>query len=540
MATIVGVDLGSHSVKVAFSEGRSSGLEYRVRGVPQDGDLAPTLSERLEVLRALVSEIPELRDATATAAFPNEAASLRTVTLPFTDRGQVQKTLPFELEGHVPFDLDDFVLDYRVLRGGTDNSRVLCAMAGKTVLAELIAGLQEAGVEPRRMPLDAELLAAYASSQGHQMVVDLGHVRTLVAFVSQGEVVHARALSIGGRDLTLALCAQLECEWGVAEGEKHLASLAEPFSPVGKVEVEDVPESDQPTEDESDPNRVLSLALEPLISQLRATRLGFEAKQAIEVEELVVTGGTSELNGITELLATALGLPVRRALVSEEAQSQGDPGRFALCDALRSLAAGQSHGREFQFRRAEFGYKGDLVMVRNLAGYAAAGLVGVLAVGIFLFGLKVLDLSRQIRVVSSQIGEVVAEIHPEVPGEILDDSLMARDFLVEITASEVMRVDTLEGAMQGEPPTLALLRELSQAMPAPKDVRIEVREMTVTPASVQMQAQTTGYEAAATIEQSLQRNARFKAARKGDEKKVGDGIRFTVTIPLDGSEGEEG
>ena len=175
MATIVGVDLGSHSVKVAFSEGRSSGLEYRVRAVPQDGDLAPTLSQRLEVLRSLVSEIPELRDATATAAFPNEAASLRTVTLPFTDRGQVQKTLPFELEGHVPFDLDDFVLDYRVLRGGTDNSRVLCAMAGKPVLAELIAGLQEAGVEPRRMPLDTELLAAYAPPQGHQMVVDLGH-----------------------------------------------------------------------------------------------------------------------------------------------------------------------------------------------------------------------------------------------------------------------------------------------------------------------------------------------------------------------------
>jgi len=540
MATIIGVDLGSHSVKVAFSEGRGSEVEYRVRSVPQGTEERSTVAQRFEVLRGLVQDIPELRTATAIAAYPNESASLRTVTLPFTDRGQIQKTLPFEIEGHVPFDLDDFVMDYRVLRGGAENSQVLCAMAGKATLAELIAGFQEAGVNPRRMPLDTEVLSTYVPAHGQQMVVDLGHERTLVAFVVQGEVVSARALSMGGRDLTLALCKHFDWDWGLAEGEKHLASLSEDRLDHAGADVEVETDGDEATEDDGDPARILSDALEPIISQLRATRLAFESRQGIEIEELVVTGGTSELSGLSQVLALTLGLPVRRAMVSEAAQSQGDPGRFALCDAMKTIAAGQSHGREFQFRREEFGYKGDLALVRTVAGFGAVGLLAALVLGTVLFAWKMVDLSRQITEVSGQVNEAVTAVYPDTPPELLATSKIARDFLIELTSKEAMRVDTLDGAMQGEPPTLALLKELSTTMPAAKDVRVEVREMTVTPASVQMKAQTTGYEAAATIEQSLQKNTRFKEARKGDEKKVGDGIRFTVTIPLDGSEEEEG
>ena len=92
--------------------------------------------------------------------------------------------------------------------------------------------------------------------------------------------------------------------------------------------------------------------------------------------------------------------------------------------------------------------------------------------------------------------------------------------------------------MLGEPPTLLLLKEISDAMPTSDEVRIEVRELTISAASVRIRAETAGYEAAATIEQSLRENPRFKGARKGDEKKLGDGISFSITIPL-GEESEE-
>ena len=61
----------------------------------------------------------------------------------------------------------------------------------------------------------------------------------------------------------------------------------------------------------------------------------------------------------------------------------------------------------------------------------------------------------------------------------------------------------------------------------------------MTPQSINIKAVTDGYDATANIETALASNVRFKAARKGNEKKTSLGISFTVTIPLDDGEAEE-
>jgi Tfp pilus assembly PilM family ATPase len=543
MATILGVDIGTHSVKLALVEGRlgrGGTLAYKVAPILQDTESLPTEAARFEALGALLRDLPQTEGATCAAGFPADRASLRGIRLPFTDRAQIQKTLAFELEGHVPFDLDDFVLDYRVLKPVGDGSRVLCALASKQVLGDMLGGLKELGLQPRRVVLDAEVLASFAPGMGHRMVVDIGHTRTLVAFVSGGEVIQARALSLGGRDLTLALCRAFDWDWEVAEEEKHMAALPKFTGGVAVVEATEAPDADGATDPGMVPGRVLEEALVPLLSELRATRLAFEASTDVEIEDLVLTGGSSELQGLTPRVAAVLGVPVRRASISDEAVFEGDPGRFALSHALSEVARGLTHSREFQFRKGEFGYKGDLAIVRDLAGYAAAGGVGLLAVGLVLFALKWVGLSQEISALDDQVIAEVTAIVPDMPESIAQDAELSRDFLLELAGTEAERVDILEGAMQGEPPMLVLLKEISQAFPPPKDVRVEVREMTLSPTSVRMKAETTGYEAAASIEQSLQRRARFKDTVKGDEKKLGDGISFSLTIPLDGEQKEEG
>ena len=47
------------------------------------------------------------------------------------------------------------------------------------------------------------------------------------------------------------------------------------------------------------------------------------------------------------------------------------------------------------------------------------------------------------------------------------------------------------------------------------------------------------YETAAKIEESLKRQSGFSGAKKGEEKKVGEVLQFTMTIPLGEAEGEE-
>ena len=103
-------------------------------------------------------------------------------------------------------------------------------------------------------------------------------------------------------------------------------------------------------------------------------------------------------------------------------------------------------------------------------------------------------------------------------------------------------IDLLGVIVGPTPPTLNMLTQLSASLPEPTAARIDVSELTINESNINIQAETDGYDAAATIEASIQEHVRFKAARKGDEKKVRDNIRFSITIPMeeDSDEVEEG
>ncbi len=544
MATVIGLDLGTHSVKATLVEGRLNSwsvTDVKVRGVPQDEESAPDRQRVLAAAAALVEELGEL--GVLTVGFPTEQVSTRTVTLPFTDRGQIDKTLPFELEGHVPFELDDFVLGYRIQSTEGSRTRVLAALAGKSDVGALIAGLAEIGADPRHVVIDSEMLGTHAGT-GTSAVIDLGHSRTLVALVADGKVLATRAISLAGRQLTLAVCEAHGLSWGDAEGQKHASSVM----PAGRTEVQIEWDDDDVTR----PNvagaapgtrEVLEKALQPLMARLRATLLGMETEHDLDVEEIVLCGGSSKLMGLPELMADDFGLLVRRAPVSDEAELAGDGQRFALSHAFALRSIGATKGQELELRRDAFAYKGDLARVKQ---FAAAGsvMLGVFAVAaVVIFVVRFLELSEERDALGDEVVATVIETFPDVSESVLRQSSdMPRAVVAEKSLEASERLDNLGATVGGEPPTLTLMKQLSMALPSNDAAEIEVSDLTITTASMKFDAVTTGYEAAATIHSSLKSVERFAGAQKGKEKKKGDGLEFTVTIPLmDGDEdGEEG
>jgi hypothetical protein len=78
-------------------------------------------------------------------------------------------------------------------------------------------------------------------------------------------------------------------------------------------------------------------------------------------------------------------------------------------------------------------------------------------------------------------------------------------------------------------------------MPPASEIRIDVREMSISQTTITMKAEADGYEDAAKVETSLQSVDAFKNAQKGEEKRYQESVRFTVTIPLElNDESEEG
>ena len=548
MAKTIGIDLGTHAVKFAVFEGafgRYELVDYSVLMVPQDLERPPTLDLQIEAMESLREAWDDNNGATVAAGFPVEKTSVHLIQLPFGDRAQIESTLPFEVENQVPFDLEEMLLTNRILHLEQGSSRALTALVSRSDLEHRLRVLAEAGTDPKHLILDADLLGSFAD-EGVQAVIDLGHTRSLITLCQDGKSLESRAISFGGRQLTTAIAQARGIDWENAEQRKHQVVLGEPTGTPVTADWE--PESDEPTQPQhpvatAGPTdaEIVQEALQPFLQGLRITLLGFEDRHQVEIDEVLAVGGTSHMNGLLPLLSTDLGVPVSAVALPEEAQQHGNEARFALCNAL-GQAASFGAADSLDFRTEEFTFRGNMATLQMAAKVAAVLFLFLFVAGFGWFLVRHNTLSSDIANAENELQEAVLEAFPDTNPDRLTDASMALAIVQERTLETTSRVDALGAIVADDPPTLSLLREVSEGMPPHSEARIDVRELTISESSINIKAETDGFEAATRIETALQRNPKFSQARKGDEKKTGDSVRFSITIPLtqEMSEGEEG
>lgn len=570
MSRAIGIDLGSYTVKVAVLEGRLGRFttaafhQRRVEDIPaeetpseDDGQAAPprsplqdawarggSMEARIQALEKLLEEEGIQLVGTCAAALPAEGISARVLVLPFADRAQIARTLPFEIENHVPFDVEDMILEHRIVKSEPGRSVVLTCLVEREAVARQLASLASVGVDPRFLAIDADLHVLHTAT-GNQAVVDIGHSRTLVTLVVDGQTVAVRAIDQGGRDLTLRLAERFGMDWDTAEAWKHAISVSEGL---GAFEV-----AAELSDEDSRPFRrggslvppeqrryigVIEEGLRGLLAEVRSTLVAFEDQHEVEVDEIVLCGGTAALGGLPLFAARELGVPVRPASLPVPTDEEVRPATFALAGALAMRAAGDLRGRTIDLRKGAFAHHGNVEMLRSLAGWAAAAGVFFLlsATGTFLVNHH--RLASDLQDVEAAIQGRVTSTFPTLDPKTLGDSSRAVAIMQEMTTETTTRVDTLSTIYQGKPPILEMLKDLSEGMPSHEDAPIDVRELTLSTTAINIKAETIGYEQAARIEAALKNVARFQAASKGDEKKMGEKVQFNLSIPLEGAQAE--
>lgn len=532
MPRTIGIDLGAHTVKVAVSEsGRGGAVQVLHHAVdPAAGPEGP-----VEALRAVLGELGgEHRGSGTVATFPTEAASLRAIALPFADRARVEQAIPLEVEGVVPFDLDDMVLSWRPLAAEPDRTRALVALAPKARIAARLGQLAAAGLDPRLVVVDVDLLADLAGT-GPVAVVDLGHQRTLVAWVSDGGVAACRAITSGGEAVTRALAEAFQLDFAAAEELKHRTPLP------GALEWSDESTAEQthPGRNAAGPTRpadALRAAWFPLLHEVRATLIGFEDALKVEVPEVLLCGGGALTPGMREELSALLGVPVRLAASTADGvpAPQSALARAALSRGLNPKA------RSLDVRTGAFAFKGDLarLMLGLRVGVAAAAAAMLLGIG--WFAVRSVQLSAAQSQAQADIAAAVVKTFPDVDASRLKDGSTALAIMQERTAATTARVDLLGSIVSPEPPVLGHLARISESVPPNSDAVLDVEELTIADGLITLKAETGGYEEAARIEAAMQKVPGFEQAKRGDEQKKKDKVRFTLTIPLEAAQTEEG
>jgi general secretion pathway protein L len=515
---ILGLDVGSHAVKAV--------------------ELRQTLRElTLVQARSLpVSDAPslpaEIRDFLQTYDLPHEFAvasvagdrlSTRRVSFPFRDQRKIRSAVPFEVESQVPFELDDYFVDFEVTgerEGGTD---VVAALVPKAEVALLLGALHEARLEPRIVEAEGLALAnlvAFFPLEGTRLLADVGHRKTTLCLCVDGRAVAARTLSVAGHAITQALAA----ERGIGEVEAERLKIEEGVlgparpSPAGSAVVDR-----------------LARELVRTIGSLE-TALPPREDGAPLVDEITLLGGSAHLHRLDEYLTERTGLVVRRLApapgdLGAALLALGDPLLFAPALAL-ALRGSTKATTRMNFRQDELAHRIDLVgLAREFRSTGAIlGLVALLA----LAGLaaRIFLADRRGDSVERQSHALYAEAFP---GQPAPSSVMTA--MRDAVGKAQSRADTL-GVYRGNLSALDILTEISARVPP--DLEVVFEELVIDGQVVQIKGHTPAFGSVDRLRAELARYEPFSSITVGDitsdPRRGGQSFSMRISL-LAGAEG---
>ena len=363
---IWGIDLGAHSVKLCSlqSSFRSFTVESLASARVERGGETPLLAAQKLALASLL-EAPHAKPDAVILSLPGSAAATHVISLPSVDAKRLEQTLGFEVEGLIPFDLTEVAYDHLSLGQSDGRTQLLVGVVRKAAFKEVIAAMGDLGLDPRTVTLGQigyqSLFPTLSPPlENLEAILDLGHERCCIAFREQGQLVFGRSFDGGGATLTRAVARNLSLPFAEAEHVKEQrGSLLEGADPALVVP--------------------LAHALQPILRELRQTLKVVAGRSRRPLERVWITGGTSQLPGLAELLARDLGTVVQPLPLEPSGGEMLTRATPAESLALALAVGGHFRKSRFNLRRGDQSFQGDFAKLRGKLGKLAALAAALLA-----------------------------------------------------------------------------------------------------------------------------------------------------------------
>ena len=510
MARVLGLDLGSHSLKGVLLEATGRGVSVLRYAETARADEAP-LDEALAVFLA---ENPWEPDQVV-VALPGPSLATHVFTLPFTDGKRIAATLPFEVEGELPFELSQVVFDHQVTRRRANATDLIVGLVRREELAELLRALGARGLDPRVVTHPAiayqNLMVAaperFDVAPGAAVaVLDIGHRRTSIAVGRPAEgLLFARTFPGGGRDLSRALASEFQVPLAEAQAWKERD---------GSLVTGGGPEHERA-------RAALVRALGPLVREARATLKAASGREHLPVARLLLAGGTARLPGLAEHLGAELGQPadglllpaVAAAVVPPEVQPRAAEA-YAL--ALRG-AMSSARAPRFNLRQGEFAFRGHVDYLRERLIRVAA-FAGVLALLLCVFNVtRGILLGRREAAVDARLCALTQRV--------LGNCEKNYDRALNLLRGQ-------QSPAAGLPSVSAnrLLAEVAQRVPP--DVSVTFNQMVFDLDRIHLLGETDSTRSIDKLVAALKSYRCFREVKEGKVDRVKDSSRVTFTLDV--------
>jgi len=310
---LVGIDIGSHSIKIIEIEDTNKGMilkNFGMIGLPQDAIVEGSIKEMEIVSAALKNLFKNLRikNRNVVTSISGYSVIVKKITIPQKREEDLEASIQSEAEQYIPFDINDVNLDFQILpseEGEAETEEeekeelmdVLLVAAKKDIVEEYISLFHLTELNPVVLDIDAFALQNVFEISDHEQsgchaLVHIGAQQLTINVIRDGHSIFTRDSSYGGSQITSDIQSKLNISYEEAEGLKLGAKPIET--------------SQRPIFEEMFSSTVTKWAQEV------KRALDFVATTFAEarVDNILVSGGSSLIPGFIKYLGVETGLEI--------------------------------------------------------------------------------------------------------------------------------------------------------------------------------------------------------------------------------------
>jgi type IV pilus assembly protein PilM len=414
----VGIDIGTHSVKIVSVQQRlgAVSIEKINEAAIERGSAGATTQEAVLTALRKALEGVRIRKDLVVVGISTQSAAVRTIPVPFNDINKARAVIKYQAETHLPFPIDDVIIDFFDLKTGTkERMDILLTAIRKQVLQEELATVREAGIDPEVLEVDFmascnTLRRALDTSGEGILLTDIGASKTIVAYVKDGVPLALRSFAVGGDAITNSIARELGLSFNEAEQLKITSATA--ITPSESSEHEKM-------------HTAVRSALNRFSGELQRTMRFLTSQLNITGQSRVaLTGGGALLKGMPEFIHETLGHETAAldtlGNMRNNTGAEFLPARYAAAIGLALRGIGETLFLQ-NFRQEELAYSKAYKRVKKsiLTSFVLFGAIILTYIaGIIIrhafFSSQLSELRSEIRqITSSTIGS--APINPKDP-----------------------------------------------------------------------------------------------------------------------------
>jgi type IV pilus assembly protein PilM len=304
--SVAGLDIGSSSVKMVELDGKLNNLNLVSLGyenLPADTIIDGQIME-LNVVSDVIQSVCANHQVTATnvvTGVSGHSVILKNIVLPAMSKEELEESIDWHAEEHIPYDLADVSLDYQVTAETPEATNVLIAACKKERIDNIKQAIQLAGKSPVVIDVDTFALQNcyeinYNPTEDDVVtLLNIGASTMNVNIVKGTRSLFTRDITVGGSQFTDVLQRSLGLNFQQAEAVKR--GVVDAVDGIEEKSIE--PLMNNVTE-------IVAMEIQKTFDFYRATT---EDNDTV-VQKILISGGGSKLAGLAQELSHRLELPV--------------------------------------------------------------------------------------------------------------------------------------------------------------------------------------------------------------------------------------